>query len=100
MAKIRHNLLKHYLVLDKNDTFDQEFLKSVFPPSSAIFFRDRLLLQETIFVRPKVEVFGFWQKSPLFGKKIAEYSVKTNYSADTDYLVSVKSRIFGYLVIR
>jgi hypothetical protein len=39
-------------------------------------------------------------KYSVFGKKKAEYSVKTNYSADNEYSVSVKSRIFGYSVIR
>jgi hypothetical protein len=44
------------------------------------------------FFRQKVKIFGF-------GGKYAEYSGKTNYSAFTEYLVSVKSRIRNYSVI-
>jgi hypothetical protein len=54
--------------------------------------------EKQIFFRSIVLVFGFQHKCSIFGKKYAEYSVKTNYLADTEYSVSVKSQIFGYLV--
>jgi hypothetical protein len=99
----KHNFIKTLSFPEQNGPFHQEFLKSVLPLSSAIFFEADLQL--TIFIRPKDKIFGIQQKKKGHNLvkstpniRYAEYSVKTNYLADTKYSVLVKSRIFGYSV--
>jgi hypothetical protein len=79
---------------------NQEFPENPYPLFVPAFLEDRPTENELLYVQKSSKYFVFGKNVRYSVKKSAEYLVRTNYSADTEYSVLVKSRIFGYSVIR